>query len=251
VDVQASVAANIVSVAFTSGSTKIGTGTVTNDFTVSWKLSTPGTYTIGAVGTDSNGAHYYPPGVTFTAVEDVPPTVTVASPTSGTTYVGPTNVPLEASANSSDGVIEKVVFYNGSTKLGDGPDYEWKNIPAGTYSITAVATDNYGISTTSAPVTLIITPDVPPTAAITYPASGSTYASGSTIYLLAAASSTDGAVESVSFYNGSTKLKTDAYEPYDYNWPKVAAGTYTITAVATDNYGVSTTSAPITIIVNP
>jgi len=251
VQVQASVASNMLSVVFNSGATKIGTGTPNNGFIVSWKLSNPGTYTIGAVGTDSNGVHYYPAGVTFTAVEDVPPAVTITSPTSGTTYVGPTSVELDASATSSDGVIQTVAFYNGTTKLGNGPGYDWKNIPAGNYSITAVATDNYGVATTSAPVTLIITADVPPTVAVTYPASGSAFANGSTIPLEASASSSDGVVENVAFYNGSTKLKTDATQPFEYNWPKVAPGTYTITAVATDNYGVSTTSAPVAITVNP
>jgi hypothetical protein len=241
----------MLTVVFNSGATKIGTGTPKNGFGVSWNLSTPGTYTIGAVGTDSNGGHYYPSGVTFTAVEDVPPTVTITTPTSGTTYVGPTNVLLEASATSSDAVIETVTFYNGSTKLGKGPGYSWNNIPAGTYSITAVATDNYGVSTTSAPVTLIITADVPPVVAITSPADGSTFANGSNIDLEASASSSDSFVQNVTYYNGSAKLKTVSSVPYLYKWPKVAPGTYAITAVATDNYGVSTTSAPISIIVNP
>jgi Bacterial Ig domain len=245
VEVEATVTSNISSVVFSDGSTKIGTGTPNNAFIVNWKLSTPGTYTVSAVGTDGNGNHYYPPSVTFTTVEDVPPSVTITTPTSGTTYVGPTDVPLEASATSSDGTIETVTFYNGSTRLGDGPNYDWKKIPAGTYSITAVATDEYGVSTTSAPVTLIITADVPPSVTITSPTSGTTYTGPTSVDLDATATSSDAVVETVAFYNGSTKLGNGPL----YSWNNIPAGTYTITAVATDNYGVSTTSAPVTLII--
>jgi hypothetical protein len=38
--------------------------------------------------------------------------------------------------------------------------------------------------------------------------------------------------------------------PYDFTWTGVTAGTYTLTAKATDNQGSVTTSAPITITVD-
>jgi len=42
-------------------------------------------------------------------------------------------------------------------------------------------------------------------------------------------------------------LRTEYEYPYTYHWENVPVGTYTITAVATDNWGAHTTSAPVTI----
>ena len=60
---------------------------------------------------------------------------------------------------------------------------------------------------------------------------------------------TDGRITRVEFYRDSTLLRTEYKYPYTYNWTNVLAGTYTITAKATDNWGAQTVSAPITVIV--
>jgi hypothetical protein len=44
-------------------------------------------------------------------------------------------------------------------------------------------------------------------------------------------------------------LRTDYYYPYTYSWINVQQGTYTLKAVATDNKGLSATSAPVTVTV--
>jgi endoglucanase Acf2 len=90
----------------------------------------------------------------------------------------------------------------------------------------------------------------PPTVSITSPANNSTYIAPATIVISATAADANGTVTQVAFYNGSTLLGTDATSPYSYTWSNVAGGTYSITAVATDNGGSSTTSAAITVIVN-
>ena len=46
-------------------------------------------------------------------------------------------------------------------------------------------------------------------------------------------------------------LGTDTTSPYSNTWNNVAAGSYTLTAKATDNGGAITTSAPVNITVNP
>ena len=70
-----------------------------------------------------------------------------------------------------------------------------------------------------------------------------------TIPLVASAADADGKISKVEFFNGKTLLTTEKLLPYTYNWTNVAAGTYTITAVATDDKGLKTTSAPITVTV--
>jgi hypothetical protein len=59
----------------------------------------------------------------------------------------------------------------------------------------------------------------------------------------------DGSIARVEFYQGTTLIGSVANAPYTYAWADVAAGTYTITATATDNLGAATTSSPATITV--
>src|SRR5690606_6537454 len=49
----------------------------------------------------------------------------------------------------------------------------------------------------------------------------------------------------------SSKLGEAASAPYSFTWANVAAGTYTLTAKATDNANGATTSAVVTVVVSP
>jgi hypothetical protein len=62
----------------------------------------------------------------------------------------------------------------------------------------------------------------------------------------------DGTVTNVGFYNGSTLVGSDTNSPYAYTWTNVIAGSYSLTARATDNSGAVSTSAVAAItVVNP
>jgi hypothetical protein len=56
-------------------------------------------------------------------------------------------------------------------------------------------------------------------------------------------------VARVEFFNGATKLSEDTSAPYTGQWNPGTAGTYTLTARATDSAGATTTSSPATITV--
>ncbi len=127
---------------------------------------------------------------------------------------------------------------------------------AGTYLLRLTADDG-GLSayddmliTVDAPVPPVPpTPNQPPTVAITAPANQATFTAPATIALRASASDPDGSVVKVEFFQGTTKLGDDNVAPYQYDWANVAAGSYTLTAKATDTSGASTISAPVTVIV--
>jgi hypothetical protein len=89
-----------------------------------------------------------------------------------------------------------------------------------------------------------------PTVTLTQPANGATFTAPATVNLAATASDTDGTVTKVEFFNGAAKLGEDTTAPYSFTWSGVGAGTYTITARATDDLGASTTSPPSTISVS-
>ena len=83
---------------------------------------------------------------------------------------------------------------------------------------------------------------------LTSPSPG-TYTAPAKLSLRATASDPDGSVIRVEFFNGATKLSEDTTAPYTGQWNVGAAGTYTLTARATDNSGASTNSSPVTITV--
>ena len=89
-----------------------------------------------------------------------------------------------------------------------------------------------------------------PTVSITAPANNANFNAPATINITANAADANGTVTKVEFYNGASLLNSDATAPYSFSWAGVAAGTYTITAKATDNAGASTTSAAVTLKVN-
>ena len=53
----------------------------------------------------------------------------------------------------------------------------------------------------------------------------------------------------VEFFNGGTKLSEDISAPYTGRWNIASAGTYSLTARATDDAGATTTSSPVVITV--
>lgn len=89
-----------------------------------------------------------------------------------------------------------------------------------------------------------------PIVSITAPANDAVFTSPATINISANASDPDGTISKVEFYNGAVKLGEDASSPYTYSWTNVGAGSYSITAIATDNSGNKTTSAAVVIKVN-
>ncbi|MCU7550618.1 Ig-like domain-containing protein [Chitinophagaceae bacterium LB-8] len=183
------------------------------------------------------------------------PSVSLTSPTANAIFTAPAGVKLTATATDTDGTISKVEFYNGSTLLqtvNAAPyDWTWTSVAAGTYSITAKAYDNTGNITTSTPVSITVKPNQAPTVSLTSPTANAIYTAPADVKLTANASDTDGTISKVEFYAGATLLQTVSAAPYDWTWSYAAAGTYSITAKAYDNTGNVTTSAPVTITVNP
>ncbi|WP_299188565.1 cellulase family glycosylhydrolase [uncultured Aquimarina sp.] len=89
-----------------------------------------------------------------------------------------------------------------------------------------------------------------PSVSITSPSNGQSYQEGDNITITANASDSDGNITKVEFYNGSVKLGEDSSSPYQYNINNSQAGSYNLTAKATDNDGATTTSGNVNITVS-
>ena len=239
-----------------NGTTKIATGK-SPPYKFAWTKVQPGTYSLTAVATDTLGLSATSAPVTITVAQDPQPTVSVMGPASGTSVYGPTTIKLTASATSADESVKSVTYYyQGATapvKIGTTSSanftYVW-SAQVGTYSVTAVATDTLGVTGTSAPVTITVVQDAAPSVSIVTPINGATYVTPASIGLSASATSSDVTISSVTYYQGpglTGKLSTQTVPPYQYTWKPSAAGTYSLTAVAKDSAGQSTTSAAVTV----
>src|SRR4051794_6373009 len=93
--------------------------------------------------------------------------------------------------------------------------------------------------------------NTPPTVTITSPANGTTFNSPATIAISANASDVDGTVTRIDFFAGGTLLGTDNTAPFTFTWSNVGAGTYSITARATDDKSARTTSTAVNVTVGP
>ncbi|PYR59611.1 MAG: hypothetical protein DMF85_07310, partial [Acidobacteria bacterium] len=185
---------------------------------------------------------------------NLPPSASLTAPANGATFTAPASITLTATASDSDGTIAKVDFYAGATQLGTATAspyaFTWSNVAAGTYNLKAVATDNLGATGSSAVVSVTVNPpNVPPSVALTSPANGATFIGPATITITANASDSDGTVATVDFFAGTTLLGTATASPYGLTWSNVTPGSYSLTAVATDNAGATTTSSAVSITV--
>jgi len=88
------------------------------------------------------------------------PVVAITSPVEGATFIAGSTIPVSADASDSDGTISNVEFYQGAVKLGEDNtapyNYNWSNVPAGNYALTAKAYDNLGASVTSSIVNISV-----------------------------------------------------------------------------------------------
>jgi hypothetical protein len=92
---------------------------------------------------------------------------------------------------------------------------------------------------------------VPPIVNITSPAGGATFAAPANVNIAASATVSGGTVTNVSFFDQTTFLGSDQSSPFSISANNLAAGSHSLTAVATAS-GASATSAPVNIsVVSP
>jgi RHS repeat-associated protein len=233
-------------------------------WSITWANVPAGSYAIRAqasarvlqAGVYCSGVGALSTAVNITVGPNVLPSVSFASPTSGTTLVTPATFALSANASDSDGYIASVQYFaNGaaiSGALTTAPySFNWAGVGGGNYNLTAVATDSDGGQTISAVVAVTSRVNSPPNVGIASPASGTVSTAPGSFTLTANASDIDGTVSSVQYFaNGSAISGGLTAAPYSFSWANVAAGNYNVTAVATDNNGATTTSSASNLISN-
>ena len=109
----------------------------------------------------------------MSVVANTSPSVSLTSPANAGIYTAPASIALTATASDTDGTVSVVEFYSGTTLLGSdttGPyTFSWASVPAGVYSIIAVARDDRGAMTVSAGRGITVSTSGTPSTAIFEP----------------------------------------------------------------------------------
>lgn len=232
---------------------------------------------------------------------NIAPTIVIESPTNDASFLSRPNIVILARAGDSNGWVTSVEFFAGGISLAiitnqpflSGPFRPlaasgknaglppivrmpqnnsfliiWTNVPPEVYALTAVATDNAGLQTTSAPVNITVTTTLPqPAVRIAAPMNGSSFPSNADISILAAAGEVGGVIATVEFLAQGKSLgmvtnnpaepwpapmfpspgTNIPWRPFSFLWTNAPVGSNTVTALATDNNGSQILSAPVTI----
>ncbi|MBW8866095.1 MAG: DUF4082 domain-containing protein, partial [Acidobacteria bacterium] len=249
----------VTGVQFKLDGANLGAADAASPYSVTWDSTTAsnGSHVLSAIATDGAGNTTTAAAVTVTVDNDtIAPTVAVTAPAAGSTV----SATVTVSANASDnvgvvGVQVKLDGANLGAEVTAAPyNVSWNTTTSanGSHSLTAVARDAAGNTTTSGAVTVTVNnvDATPPTVAITAPGNGATVA-GSSVAVSATASDNI-AVVGVQFRLDGVNLGAeDTASPYSISWNTgtAANGVHSLTAIARDGAGNTATSA-VTVTVN-
>jgi hypothetical protein len=164
---------------------------------------------------------------------NIPPTVSLVTPTNGSSFLSLPNIEIAANAFDSNGWVTSVEFLANGQRLGvvsneslgswtaeplvlreshglvlpvwrgnhmNRYQFVWTNVPPGEYGLTAVATDNAGLQLTSAAVNIAVSTNLPtPQVRIVSPAPGAEFPDLARINIYAAAAEAGGVIKTVEF----------------------------------------------------
>lgn len=174
--------------------------------------------------------------------------VAITAPGNNASIAFGTPISIDATA-TMPGTVLNVAFRNNGVLLGNDTtapyNFVYNSAPLGGHDLTVVANDSLGNIRTSTVVHVTVVPNAAATVAISNPGADEMIIS-SNVLLYATAADADGSVASVQFKDGNASIgPAMTTAPFKFNYRPVSAGVHTFTAVATDNLGLQSTSAPV------
>jgi hypothetical protein len=128
-------------------------------FPLSYSFTLAGSGTVGTNQAVFNGTAAIT-GRKIETAPNLPPAITILSPTNNQTFSSSTNIIIQARATDFDGGVTLVEFFQEDLKLGEASNapysFTWTNAPLGSSTITAKATDTDDATTTSVPVSISV-----------------------------------------------------------------------------------------------
>jgi chitodextrinase len=226
------------------------------NWTISGADNGPHTWTATAFDAIGNSSTTAPVPVTVN-IDVTNPSVTLSTPTAGTTFITPQTVPVRANATDNVGVTKVWFFQNGvvvSTDTVSPYEYGWSITGSnnGAHNWSARAFDAIGNSSTTASVAVTVNIDgTNPLVTLSTPTAGTTFITPQTVPVRANATDNVG-VTKVWFVLNDVVVSTDTQAPYLYSWAVTAAnnGAHSWRATAFDAIGNSSTTAVVPVTVN-
>ncbi|CAM3790591.1 Chitodextrinase [Vibrio aquimaris] len=179
-----------------------------------------------------------------------PPSVDLTSPKASDSIQVDQTVVIAATANDSDGSIEKVVFSVDGQPIGEDKtspySINWLAV-AGNHNITAIAHDNRGaqsiVSSVDIKVSTTQPGNEPPTVDLML--SANSVDLGDTVTFTSNAADKDGRVEKVEFYVAGELVGTATMAPYSLDYQTSRKGVLPVIAKAVDDKGASSSSSAV------
>jgi uncharacterized repeat protein (TIGR01451 family) len=185
------------------------------------------------------------------------PNVWITEPTNGASFAAGAAIELAAAASDAQGTVTQVEFFQGGTNLlgiaANAPySVLWTNVLSGGYWLTARATDNYGLGSTSAVVNIVVTnaPTQELAVSILTPANYASFCLGQSVVISAAVTGATTPVQVEYLTGDGTSLGTASSDPYNLTWLPTQLGTYSLTARAKDKSGTALSTNQVQLIIS-
>ncbi len=234
----------------------LGTEHTMSPFNATWDTSTAsgGSHQVVAIARDE-ADNFATSTASLITIDNVPPTVSISAPGSGTHVSGTVAV----DANASDNVgLDGVQFQLDGANLGDYRTvapysivWDTTTVATGNHTLTVLATDLAGNVTTSVAVTVNVNSDSqPPTVSLTAPASGSLLSGN--VDVTASASDNVGVVGVQFLLDNANLGSEETSPPFSIVWSTTAAalGNHSLSARARDAAGNTTTATAVSVMVD-
>jgi hypothetical protein len=183
-----------------------------------------------------------------------PPTGSLTAPLNNANVIVNSAVTLSATAAATNtpGNVAKVEFLVDGKSIATltaypyNATYTFTNL--GTFTIAVRVTDNDGnVFTTKPAITVTVVNEPPPVVNITSPLTGNAATVAAGITVNATATSPTATIASVQFFENNLAIGTATSAPYTATFTPLSEGVYTLTAIATDSAGETTTSTPVVV----
>lgn len=177
------------------------------------------------------------------------PSIYFTSPEVGAVFVAPAAITLGVDAFDLDGAVRKVDFLSGTNVLATVTNAPfttlWTNVLPGIYSLTARATDNDGLVTTTSALLAVVNTNRPPFISWLSPTNGTVMRAPAHVRLQSDARDADGRIVRVDYLAGTNRVGSAVVAPFDLVWSNTPPGVYQLKARAFDNSGASNETAAV------
>jgi hypothetical protein len=179
------------------------------------------------------------------------PVVSLLSPVPGETLIVGQQLAIAAHASDAVAVTKVELYVNGQLySSGPPPAYASYSAQPGMTSlaVTAIAYDAGGPGTPAGPVVVALTPDQPPAVGLITPSDGDQVVTGTTMKVIAGASSAAGILSVHLFVDGTDVAYDNLTPPYTFSLAAPPAGQSTrLHVLAYDKLGLQASSPDITV----